>query len=225
MNKLELVVVQDILPAEVMEFAHCVLPAVSFAEKDGTFTSSDGKVQKVRKAIECYRNARPDWEIIAELSGRMGFPMQYSSADEITEEINTVLPVYTDGSLVKPFQGKGKFIPVPVPAKEGSNEYPYTLMIGPTLFHCGTLSTYAEGPNILAPEAWLEISPEDLKKLDLSSGDAVRVTSQQFSLDVKTKANAHLSPGTLFMPLHFREVKANLLTSDSSLVRVKLERC
>ncbi|HUT84502.1 MAG TPA: molybdopterin-dependent oxidoreductase [Thermodesulfobacteriota bacterium] len=225
MNKLELVVVQDILPAEVMEFAHCVLPAVSFAEKDGTFTSSDGKVQKVKKAIECYRNARPDWEIISELSNRMGVPMKYRSADEITEEINTVLPGYADGSMVKPFQGKGKFIPVPLPPKEGSNEYPYTLMIGPTLFHCGTLSTYAEGPNILAPEAWLEISPEDLKKLDLNSGDAVRVTSPQASVQVKTKVNTSLSPGTLFMPLHFRDVKANLLNSNSSLVQVNVERC
>jgi formate dehydrogenase alpha subunit len=225
MNKLELVVVQDILPAEVMEFAHCVLPAVSFAEKDGTFTSSDGKVQKVKKAIECYRNARPDWEIISELSNRMGVPMKYRSADEITEEINTVLPGYADGSMVKPFQGKGKFIPVPLPPKGGSNEYPYTLMIGPTLFHCGTLSTYAEGPNILAPEAWLEISPEDLKKLDLNSGDAVRVTSPQASLQVKTKVNTSLSPGTLFMPLHFRDVKANLLNSNSSLVQVNVERC
>jgi predicted molibdopterin-dependent oxidoreductase YjgC len=98
-------------------------------------------------------------------------------------------------------------------------------MIGPTLFHCGTLSTYAEGPNILAPEVWLEISPEDLKKLDLNSGDAVRVTSPQASVQVKTKVNTSLSPGTLFMPLHFRDVKANLLNSNSSLVQVNVERC
>ena len=225
MSRLELIVVQDILPAEVMEFAHCVLPAVSFAEKDGTFTSSDGKVQKVKKAIECYRNARPDWEIISELSNRMGVPMKYRSADEITEELQNAVPGYADGSLVKPFQGKGKFIPVPVPAKEGSSEYPYTLMVGLTLFHCGTLSTYAEGPSILASEAWLEISPEDLKKLNVNSGDVVRVTSPQATVQVKIKVNAQVSPGTLFMPLHFRDVKANLLTSNSSLVRVKLERC
>jgi formate dehydrogenase major subunit len=98
-------------------------------------------------------------------------------------------------------------------------------MIGPTLFHCGTLSTYAEGPNILASEAWLEISPQDLKSLNLNSGDIVKVTSDQASLQVKTKASTSLSPGTLFMPLHFRDVKANLLSSNSSLVHVNVERC
>jgi formate dehydrogenase alpha subunit len=225
MNRLELVVVQDIFPTEMTEFAHCVLPAVSFAEKDGAFTNAGGKVQKVKKAIECYRNARPDWEIISGLSKRMGFPMPYSSADKITEEIHTVLPGYADKSRIQSFAGKGRFIPVSLPVKEEDKDYPYTLMIGPTLFHCGTLSTYAEGPNILASEAWLEISPQDLKSLNLDSGDIVKVTSAQASLQVKTKASTNVSPGTLFMPLHFRDVKANLLNSNSSLVHVNVERC
>jgi formate dehydrogenase alpha subunit len=98
-------------------------------------------------------------------------------------------------------------------------------MIGSILFHCGTLSTYAEGPNILASESWLEVSPEDLKKLSLNPGDTVRVNSPQASVQVKTKASTHLSPGILFMPLHFRDVKASLLNSNSSLVQVNLERC
>jgi predicted molibdopterin-dependent oxidoreductase YjgC len=218
-------VVHDILPPEIMEFANCVLPAVSFAEKDGTFTNTEGKVQKVKKAIECYRNARPDWQIISGLASRLNVPMKYHSADEITAEINTVIPGYANSSQVKSFQGKGRFIPVVVRAKEESREYPYTLMIGLTLFHCGTLSTYAEGPNILASGAWLEISPEDLKKSGLNSGDAVRITSAQGSVQIRTKVNPDIQTGTLFMPLHFKDVKANQLTSNSSLVQVKLERC
>jgi len=224
-SKLEFIVVQDIFPTEMMGFAHCILPAVSFAEKDGTFTNADGKVQRVRKAIDCYRNARPDWEIISELSRRMGFPMKYCTADEITEEINTVIPGYADRSWVRPFKGKGKFIPIGLPEMKEDKGYPYTLMIGTTLFHCGTLSTYAEGPNILVSEACLEISPEDLKTLHVAPGGVVKVSSPQASIQVKTKLNTNLSPGTLFMPLHFKGVKANLLTSNSSLIRVNVERC
>jgi formate dehydrogenase major subunit len=104
-------------------------------------------------------------------------------------------------------------------------EFPYTLMIGPSLFHCGTLSAHAEGPVILAPESCLNMNPDEMIHLDLSPGDLVQVTSRQGSVQVTVRGNSDLAPGTLFLPLHFKEVRANLLTADSSIVPVKLERC
>lgn len=225
LNKLEFIVVQDILPAEVIEYAHCVFPACSFAEKDGHFINADGKVQGVKKAIECYRNSLPDWVIISELAKRLGVPMGYQSVEEINKEIMNTVSGYGMDPFHKSLAGKVRFNPQPLREREVIKEYPFLLMVGPILFHCGTLSTWAEGPNILASEPWLEISAKDLKELGLNSGDSVKVISAQGSLQVKTKENPGIAPGTLFLPHHFKKVKANLLTLNSSLVEVRLERC
>ena len=82
LRHLELLVVQDIFLTETAELAHVVLPGVSFAEKDGTFTNTERRVQRVRKAIDPIGNARPDWEIICDLSSRLGYAMSYSSPEQ-----------------------------------------------------------------------------------------------------------------------------------------------
>ena len=94
LKHLDLLVVQDIFLSETAELAHVVLPGVSFAEKDGTFTNTERRVQRVRKAIEPLGNARPDWQIICDLSSRLGYPMNYSSPGEIMEEIASLTPSY-----------------------------------------------------------------------------------------------------------------------------------
>ena len=86
--------VQDIFLSETAELAHVVLPGVSFAEKDGTFTNTERRVQRVRKAIEPIGNSRPDWQIICDLSSRLGYPMKYASPGEIMDEIASLTPSY-----------------------------------------------------------------------------------------------------------------------------------
>jgi formate dehydrogenase alpha subunit len=90
----ELVVVQDLFPSRTAQFAHVVLPAASFAEKDGTFVNSERRVQRIRKAIEPIGESKPDWQILCELSQRLGYAMTYQSPEEIFEEIRRLVPIY-----------------------------------------------------------------------------------------------------------------------------------
>ena len=94
LKHLDLLVAQDIFLSETAELAHVVLPGVSFAEKDGTFTNSERRVQRVRRPLSPLGNARPDWKIICDLSTRLGYPMDYNSPSEIMEEIASVTPSY-----------------------------------------------------------------------------------------------------------------------------------
>ncbi|MEW6418979.1 MAG: formate dehydrogenase subunit alpha [Nitrospirota bacterium] len=94
LQSLEFLIVQDIFMSETAEMANVVFPAASFAEKDGTFTSIDRRIQKVRKAIEPVGQARPDWKIIEELSTKVGYPMSYDSPAQVMEEIARLTPIY-----------------------------------------------------------------------------------------------------------------------------------
>jgi predicted molibdopterin-dependent oxidoreductase YjgC len=106
LKKLEFLVVLDIFPNETTPFAHVILPAASFAEKDGTFTNTERKVQRVRKALQPPGEAKPDWQIICELSTRLGYPMHYENPAAIMEEIARLTPIYGGISCVNPLRGQ-----------------------------------------------------------------------------------------------------------------------
>jgi len=94
LKALEFLVVQDIFLTETAEYADVVLPAACFAEKDGTFTNTERRVQKIRKAIDAPGQSKPDWMITTELTNRMGYPMKYRSSGEIMKEIAALTPIY-----------------------------------------------------------------------------------------------------------------------------------
>ena len=94
LKKLEFLVVQDLFLSETAELADVVFPAASFAEKDGTFTNTERRVQMVRKAVEPPGEARADWEIICDVSTAMGYEMSYPDAASIMEEIASLVPSY-----------------------------------------------------------------------------------------------------------------------------------
>jgi len=160
--KLDFLAVQDIFPSDTAEYAHVILPAASFAEKDGTYTNTERRVQKIRKAIPPPGESRADHDIICDLSRRMGFPMNYRAAHEIMEEIAILTPSYggilhhrLDGFGLQwpcpglnhpgtPFlhrkkfaRGMGAFIPVDFlpPAEPTDSEYPFILTTGRSYFH------------------------------------------------------------------------------------------
>ena len=112
LKHLDLLVVQDIFLSETAELAHVVLPGVSFAEKDGTFTNTERRVQRVRKAIDPVGNSRPDWQIICDLSSRLGYPMSYSSPKEIMDEIASLTPSY-GGIRYERLEGSGTPVALP----------------------------------------------------------------------------------------------------------------
>ena len=244
LKHLDLLVVQDIFLTETAELAHVVLPGVSFVEKDGTFTNTERRVQRVRKAIDPIGNSRPDWQILCDLSSRLDYPLEYSSPKEIMDEIASVTPSYGGiqyarlegvglqwpcptqdhpGTLLlhkdKFSRGKGKFHITPyAPAPELPDEkYPFLLTTGRVLYHYHTvISRKSKGLSEIYPEGVIEINPEDAQRLGIKPDNGlVEVSSRRGKVQVKSKVSDNLPRGVVFMTFHFKEAAANLLTIDA----------
>lgn len=241
---MDFLVVQDIFLTETAEYADVILPATSFAEKTGTYTNTDSRVQLARKAIEPPGQARVDWHVIADLAERMGYPMHYASEEDIWREIVSLTPVFggitydrlrtqglpwpcptTDhpGVLIRftdefP-RGRGKFVPAEfAPAKELPDAtYPLVLNTGRLLqhWHTGTMTRRAKALDEIAPEARLEMTPADMLDLGIGNGEMVRVVSRRGEITVKVLQSEKPSRGSVFLPFHFKEAAANLLTIDA----------
>lgn len=241
LEKVDFLVVQDIFLSETAQLADVVLPAASFAEKSGSLTNSERRVQLWRKAIEPVGESRPDWEIICDMATRMGYEMKYDSPAQIMDEIARLTPIYGGMShdrlegdgLQWPcpdkehpgtqFLHKGKFsrglgkfhaIEFRPPFEMPDEEYPLLLTTGRMLyhFHTGTLSRRSAGLDELHPEGKVEISPEDAAELGIEDGDLVEVTSRRGKVVAKALVTDKSPVGTVFMTFHFREAAANLLT-------------
>jgi formate dehydrogenase major subunit len=243
-KNLEFLVVQDIFVNETGALADVLLPGVSFAEKSGTYTSTERRVQLVRPALEPPGQARQDWDILTEVVQRMGGDWKYSSPSEIFDEMAALTPQYSGmsyarlegGGLQWPCpspdhpgtpilhvsrftRGLGLFSPVDYrpPAEEPDEDYPLILSTGRVLFHWhgGTLSRRSPGLDMLAPEAEFEIHPEDAEEYGVEQGELVRVSSRRGSVVAKAHLTRRSPAGTIFMTFHFTEAAANLLTSDA----------
>ncbi len=242
LSKLEFLVVQDIFMSETAEIADVVLPAVSFAEKDGTFTNTARRIQRLRKAIEPIGESRPDWEIICQLATRMDYEMSYDSPAEVMDELANLTPIYggvhydrleSEGLqwpcpdrehpgtkfLHKDLftRGKGRFHAVEYlpPAEYPDNSYPFLLTTGRLLqhFHTGTMTRRSNVLDTLVPQCLVEINPEDAKRLGVKDGDDVRVGSRRGEITVKAMVTDRSPEGSVFIPFHFAEAAANTLTN------------
>ncbi len=244
LEKVDFLVVQDIFLTETAEFADVVLPGAAFAEKDGSFTNTERRVSRVRKAVEPPGEAKADWEIICALSNKMGYNMNYNSVRDIMEEIREVTPSYKGisydviekegkfwpcpeeghpGTPILHVQGfpigKGKFFPVEYkpPAENVDADYPYWLTTGRLLFHyhTGSMTRRVDGLNRIAPECFVEISLEDADKLGVREGDFVEVESRRGKIKAKVKISDRSPVGVVFIPFHFKESPANTLTNPA----------
>jgi formate dehydrogenase major subunit len=241
---LDFLVVQDIFLTETAEYADVVLPGTTFPEKTGTYTNTDSRVQLAHKALESPGQVRVDWQIIADLAQRMGYPMPYSSEEEIWREIVSLTPVFTGITYERlahegiPWpcpepdhpgvairftdtfpHGKGKFSPADfAPARELPDAtYPLVLNTGRVLqhWHTGTMTRRAKALDEIAPEALLEMTSEDMATLDIAHGEFVRVVSRRGEIIVKAIVSQKPQRGSVFLPFHFKEAAANLLTIDA----------
>ncbi|MEE8353732.1 MAG: molybdopterin-dependent oxidoreductase, partial [Dehalococcoidales bacterium] len=243
LEKLDFLVVQDIFMSETAELADVVLPAASFAEKDGTFTNTERRVQRVRRAIQPVGDARADWWITAQIARRMDLAgFDFADASAIMDEIAILTPSYAgisyarleDGGLQWPCpssdhpgtpilhtgqfaRGKGHFTPLEYKpsAESPDDEYPLLLTTGRSLYHwhSGTMTRRVGGLNDLLPEGQIDLSPADAEKLDIADGDRVRVTSRRGSVTTKAKVTDVSDEGIVYMNFHFAESPANVLTS------------
>jgi formate dehydrogenase major subunit len=244
LKHLDFLLVQDIFLTETAKFADVVLPSSCFAEKDGTFSNTERRVQRVRKAVESPGETKDDWWITCEIASRMGFEMKYQNSEEIFEEIRTVTPSYAGityerineegihwpcpniehpGTPIlhigKFTRGKGmlhaiEYIP---PAEQADKDYPFYLTTGRNLYqyHTGTMTMKTEGLNERAPGTYVEISPQDAVKLDLIDGQKVKVASRRGEIEADVKVSDKAVNGTVFLPFHFADAAANRLTNSA----------
>lgn len=239
---LDFLVVQDIFMTETAQMAHVVLPSLCFAEKDGTFSNTERKVQRIRKAVDGPGSAKTDWEIICAISRKMGYAMNYASSREIFEEIARVTPSYggityerieheglhwpcptKDHPGTKILhtaqftRGKGKFhaIAFVPPAEKTDAEYPLILTTGRVLYHyhTGTMTRKSEGLNERAPECFIEMAKADAEKYGVKAGAVATIASRRGEIKAKVKISETAVAGTVFLPFHFVEASANKLTN------------
>ncbi len=241
-DKLDFMVVQDIFMTETARQADVVLPACCFAEKQGTFTNTERRIQRVRKAVDPPGQAREDWQIICDLATRMGYDMSYDNAGEIMAEIADVTPSY-GGIDYDRLEAEGIHWPCPVashpgtpilhakqftrgrglfhaiewipPAEIPDEAYPLYLTTGRVLYHyhTGTMTRKSEGLNDRSPASFVEISLPDAQKHDLVDGALVTIKSRRGSINVRAKISDRAVDGTVFIPFHFAESAANRLTN------------
>ncbi|MBE0480548.1 MAG: formate dehydrogenase subunit alpha [Dehalococcoidia bacterium] len=245
LDRLEFLVVQDLFLTETAKLADVVLPAASFAEKDGTFTNTERRIQRVRQVVSPVGNSRPDWRIVSDLAARMGAKgFSYSEPSEIMKEISDLSPSYggvnydrlDNGGLQWPcpfenhpgteylhgetfVRGKGKFSPLEykAPAEQPDKDYPLLLSTGRSLyqFHTGSMTRKTKGLNQIKGEEMVEISPEDARDLDVSNGEIVQISSRRGKVKAKAKITGTVPKGMIFMTFHFAESATNLLTNPA----------
>ncbi len=244
LKKLDFLVVQEIFMTETAKLADVILPATCFAEKDGTFSNTERRVQRVRKAVEPPGEARADWQILCDISTAMGYPMHYAGASEIFDEIAALTPSYGGMSYQRidkaglqwpcptkehpgtAFLHQGRFtrgkglmhaIKFRPPAEQPDADYPFMLSTGRTLYHynIGNMTRKTATISQKQDENFVELHSLDAARLGIIDGGAARVTTRRGSLAVRARVGEKVRPGGLWMPFHFVESVTNRLTNDA----------
>ncbi len=240
LNNLDFLVVQNIFMTETAKYADVFLPAALYAEKEGTFTNSERRVQRVRKAIDPPGQARPDWDIIQDLGKRMGIPWHYDSPEDVFEEIRAVTPQYAGMTYARmgtqglqwpcptedhpgtKYLHKGQFtrgkgllqgIRFQQPDELTDDEYPILLTTGRMLYHYCTMTRLSQNLEWLRPYELAEVNPADAERLGLVEDELVRVSSRRGSITTRITVTERVPPGTMFMTFHFKESPVNELTN------------
>ncbi|MGH7753666.1 MAG: molybdopterin oxidoreductase family protein, partial [Gemmatimonadales bacterium] len=240
----EFLAVQDLFLTETARYADVVLPGASFAEKSGTYVNTERRIQLAHKAIEPPGQARADWEILVDLSNRLGLKTPFRSPSEVMEEVRRLAPAWT-GVTYERLKGGGLQYPVPsddhpgtsflfddqfptadgkatfhpaeyaAPSELPDETYPFVMNTGRQLYHwhTGTMTRRSQGLDAREPTAVVEINPADAAELGVEDGDPVRLTSRRNSILISVRVSDRVARKQVFVPFHFREAAANLLTS------------
>lgn len=240
-ENLDFLVVQDIFLSETAKFADVVLPATCYAEKDGTFTNTERRVQRVRKAVEAPGECRLDWAILAEVATRVGAKgFNYKSVEEIFNEIRDTMPSYRGMTYERidkiglqwpcptelhpgtPYlhkgtfpRGKGLMLPIEYkgPAEKVCEEYPVLLSTGRMLYHYNIATRQSDTLDEIRPYELAEINPIDADKMGINEEEIVKVSSRRGSILTRVTITDKVKPGMMFMTFHYRESPVNELTN------------
>jgi formate dehydrogenase alpha subunit len=244
MEALEFLVVQDIFLTETAHYADVVLPACAFLEKEGTVTNTERRVQVMHRVLPAAGEARDDWWITQEIARRMGRAWDFANPREIFEEIRRVTPSYAGITYERAeretiqwpcpaedhpgttylhkdrfSRGLGRLTAIDYtpPAEETDREFPLVLTTGRLLehFHSGTMSRNSRILDETVPEGYVEIHPADAENFNIADGEIVSVSTRRGSIRIKAKVSGKSKRNVLFIPFHFCEACANVLTIDS----------
>jgi predicted molibdopterin-dependent oxidoreductase YjgC len=244
LSKLDFLAVSEMFMSETAALADVVFPACSYAEKNGTFTATDRRIQRVRKAVERLGGSKPDWLIVQELSRRLGYEMWFKGPSEIMDELASVSPIYGGVSFNRLesedlrwpctgpthpgtrilhadsfSRGKGKFNAVEYkpPAETPDANYPLILTTGRILFHwhTGTMTRRSETLTDQVNEPYIEINHDDASTIGVNNDQYTRVTSRRGEITLRAKVSERIKMGTVFIPFHFAEAAANRLTNNA----------
>ena len=244
LKHLDVFIVQDIFLTQTAKNATIVLPGTSFAEKDGTFSNTERRVLLVRQAIPPVGESRPDWMITQDLSTRVGYPMHYDSPEAIFEEMKSLTPSYAGMTYARLAanglqwpcptpehpgtvflhkdrfsRGKGAFTAIDYkpPAEVVDGAYPMWLSTGRSFahYHSGTMTRVSPSLHQEVPEGYVEISPVDAKTMAIKDGERVKVSSRRGEIQIKARISGKVNRGVVFIPFHFAETAANVLTNSA----------
>ncbi|MCR4923620.1 MAG: formate dehydrogenase subunit alpha [Lachnospiraceae bacterium] len=243
LESLDFFVVDDLFMTETAKMADVVLPGVSYAEKEGTFSNTERRVQRVRKAVTLEGEMRLDTDIFIDLMNRMGYPQPRLSSEEIMDEIASLTPSFGgishrrldhEGGLQWPCpdkyhpgtpilhvgkfaRGLGWFYPAEyIPSMElPDEEYPFILMTGRILYHYNTRAMTGKTPGLMEREghSFIELNSEDAARLGIKNGEMVHAVSRRGEINTTARVGDKVSPGETWMPFHFPDGNANTLTN------------
>ena len=233
LEQVPFLVVQDLFLSPTAEQADVVFPAASFAEKDGTFTNAERRIQRVRSGIKSPGEARTDGAILAALAGKLGSSLSFTGPAAIFAEIGKEVPAYAEfnfneigpqgvvwgGETLQPVSRKLLAV-----AGGAAVDGEFRLVTGSALYHSGTVSTRAKGPMAVLAEAYVELCREDAAQLQVADGDLVKVSGNGAELKLKVKVGNRLPKGVVFAPYHFAEAQVNRLYKGEAAVPVKLTK-
>ncbi|MHC4417552.1 MAG: formate dehydrogenase subunit alpha [Planctomycetota bacterium] len=244
LKNLEFIVCQEIFMSETAKLAHVILPATCWAEKNGTFTNSERRVQRIRKAVEPPGQARPDWQIVCQVSTAMGYPMSYADSGAIFDEMAGLTPSYAGMSFERidkvglqwpcptsdhpgtTFLHEGKFarglglfhaIKFREPAELPDNDYPFILSTGRTLYNynIGNMTRESKAIQQKQSKNFVEMHHSDAERLGVADREPVIVSTRRGELTVEASVGERVRPGALWMPFHFIDQPTNRLTIDA----------
>ncbi|MDD4253771.1 MAG: formate dehydrogenase subunit alpha [Methanofollis sp.] len=249
LKSLDFLVVQDIFMTETAALADVVLPATCYAEKTGTQTSTERRVQMWHKAQEAPGQAKLDWQIIAELAAKMGYAGQFTwkTSEDVFNEMRSLTPSYAGMTYARLERPEALHWPCPTethpgtpilhigkcshpdgkgvmhaiewkpPAEVPDAEYPLILTTGRCIWHWHTGSMTRRSAHLDAevPTGWIELNPADAKALGIVDGEMVKATSRRGTVNVPAKVTKDIMKGVTFMPFHFAECAANVLTNNA----------
>ncbi len=233
LDKASFVVVQDLFLSPTALKADVVLPAVSFAEKDGTFTNAERRVQRLRRAVQSPGEAKSDQVILEKLLSKLGSQVSYTGPAAIFAALAGATPTYAgiDFNTIGP-QGSvwgGETLSVAtrnLVAVEGGKAVKgkFQLLTGSALYHSGTLSTHAKGPLAVVAESYIELSRDDAKTLKVAEGDMLTVKAATGEMKLKAVVANRLPQGVVFVPYHFEKSGLNRIYQGEAVIAVELSK-